>query len=198
MKKLVVAALLVLGVCAWTEGTVSAAGMRTVHVRSAKAIVEELDETLRERDTDEENVSIANPFTDCVNLDEARAVAGFDMKAPGEIGIYDKASYTAIKGYLLQIQYAADENRYICVRKAAGSGDISGDWNVYAREQTKTVGTKTVVMKGNGGQVSLATWTEGGYTYSVGVYDIDGYKIDGTRDAGLSEDEMTRIIAQIQ
>ena len=207
MKKFA-AALLALGVFAWTGITVVAADVQAAHGRSAGDILTGFGGTKWEwhtaepgSETDGENgkgVSVANPFTDCENLNEARAAAGFDMTAPEAVGIYDKTSYTAIKGQLLQIQYAADEERYICVRKAAGSGDISGDYNVYAKELRKTVGTKTVVMKGNGGQVSLATWTEGGYTYSVGIYDTGICNIDGAKDAGLFVDEMIQIIAQIQ
>jgi len=72
----------------------------------------------------------------------------------------------------------------VILRKAAGSEDISGDYNVYGETKSVGVGDRDVTMKGNGGTVSLALWTEEGYTYAV------------TSDAGMSPEAMENIVSQ--
>ena len=57
------------------------------------------------------------------------------------------------------------------LRKAAGSDDISGDYNEYSVAEAKTPAGKAVTLKGSGGKIMLALWAENGYTYCVGITD---------------------------
>ena len=45
---------------------------------------------------------------------------------------------------------------------------------------------RSVTLQGNDGQVQLATWLDGDYTYSIGIYREDG--------TGLTADEMTALV----
>lgn len=82
------------------------------------------------------------------------------------------------------IFHDADDNR-LFVRKEAGDMDISGDYNVYAEENTVTVGAYSVTLKGSDGTVSTAIWTSNGYSYAV------------MSDVPMSADAMTALIAQV-
>ena len=67
-----------------------------------------------------------------------------------------------------------------------GSDDISGDFNQYAESNAVDVDGRSVTLQGNDGQVQLATWLDGDYTYSIGIYRDDG--------TGLTADEMTALV----
>lgn len=54
----------------------------------------------------------------------------------------------------------------ITYRVARGSEDISGDYNKYKMKKTKKVDGMKVTFKGDKKMVSLATWTNQGYTFS--------------------------------
>ena len=85
---------------------------------------------------------------------------------------------------MIQVFYGNDENE-ICVRKEAGSGDISGDYNQYAQAKTVEVNGSSVTMKGENGLFMVAIWESSGYTYSV------------TSGAGMSTAAMTALIRSV-
>lgn len=113
----------------------------------------------------EQRAGLANPLveygSDMGSLAAAQKAVGFTLKLPGSI---TPDNYIVISGVTLEVTF---DGGYI--RKAAGSDDISGDYNAYDAVKTETVGGKTVTLKGSGGKVMLAIWTEGDYTYCVGV-----------------------------
>ncbi|MFV0326967.1 MAG: hypothetical protein ACK5LF_21745, partial [Bacteroides xylanisolvens] len=45
----------------------------------------------------------------------------------------------------------------------------SGDYNEYKENNTLTVGNLTVIVKGNGGKVNLATWVSGEFSFAISV-----------------------------
>ena len=61
-----------------------------------------------------------------------------------------------------------------------------GDFNQYAESNAVDVDGRSVTLQGNDGQVQLATWLDGDYTYSIGIYREDG--------TGLTADEMTALV----
>ena len=132
----------------------------------------------------ENNVQIPNPFIDCASLAEAGQVAGFEMRAPEAVGDYDRVSISAIDGELIDVLYESGDDT-ICVRKGAGSEDISGDFSSYAETTASKVDGMEVTMKGDAGKVNLAVWTSGEYTYSVSA------------SAGMSHGEMADLIREI-
>lgn len=127
-----------------------------------------------------------NPVTDCATLEEAAALAGVTFTVPETVqnGLAQQA-FRAVKGDFVEVLYGEDDIR---IRKAAGEGDISGDYTQYAEEQAVTVGDVQVTLKGQDGKVKLAIWSQNGSAFSVGV------SADST---GITADEMTAIVAGV-
>lgn len=130
---------------------------------------------------------IANPFVSCGTLDEGAAVAGFKMAVGSIPSGYSVDYISAIKGELLQINYADGSGNEILLRKGVGSGDVSGDYNQYAESSTVSVGGVNVTLRGNSGKVSVAVWTSGGYSYAI---DMTG--------SGLARDAVTAMAAALK
>lgn len=147
-----------------------------------------------------ENTQIPNPFVDCDTLADAAALVGFDIIVPDSVEGYEDRAITAIENEMIQVMYLHGEDE-ICVRKAATEEDCSGDYNEYVEEKTVTVGDREVTLRGNNGKVMVAVWTEGSYSYSIGVYAYTQYN-DGVADpesnSGMAEDTITALVAQVQ
>lgn len=71
---------------------------------------------------------------------------------------------------LAEIDYTG-EGKTACYRKAAGTEDCSGDYNVYTDVTEFEAGSITVTLKGDAGQYTLAIWTDGSYSYSLSLSD---------------------------
>lgn len=147
-----------------------------------------------------DNPQIPNPFVDCDTLADAAALAGFDIIVPDSVDGYEERAITAIENDIIQVLYLHGDDQ-VCIRKAVGEEECSGDYNAYSEEKTVTVGDKEVTMRGNNGKVMVAVWSEGGYSYSIGVYAYTQHN-DGVADpesnAGMAEDMITALIAQVQ
>ena len=112
-------------------------------------------------------VQIPNPFVDCGSLAEAARLAGFSLSVP-EAGPHVQRTIQVVEGDMIQVldQSGAQE---ICIRKAPGAGDISGDYSAYPHQETASVGGSSVTLKGDGDTVSLAVWARDGYACSIQV-----------------------------
>lgn len=86
---------------------------------------------------------------------------------------------------MLEVIYQSGEDEAARIRKAPGSEDISGDYNVYQQVSEVSVNGFKVTMSGDGNKVSLAVWTNNGYTYSVSVTN------------GISSSDMTALVSEI-
>lgn len=111
-------------------------------------------------------VQIANPFVDYDTLEEAAKQTGFALTVPEVVEGYAERTIQVMDNTMLQVIYWNGDSR-LFVRKAAGSEDISGDYNTYDDVQTVTVGDREVSLQGSGGTYSLAAWVADGYTYAV-------------------------------
>jgi len=140
---------------------------------------------LTEGTTESGNTQIPNPFADYSSIEEAAEAAGFDMSVPESIEGYSEKLIQVMNNEMIQVIFSEAESR-LFIRKAAGSDDISGDYNVYSDEQTVNVGSREVSMKGNDGLVSTAVWTAGDYTYAV------------MADNAMSADAMAELISGIE
>lgn len=112
---------------------------------------------------------VMNPYgaTECASVDELSQALGFAVKAPSELPFKpEQITYSAMFEEFAQIDYSAG-GASLCVRMAPGTEDVSGDYNEYAKEETAEVGNWSVLLKGDGSGVSLATWTDGAYAYSI-------------------------------
>ncbi len=135
-----------------------------------------------------EQTQIANPWVDAENQDDAQQQAGFTIQLPSSLPAeYGAPSFRVMPGEMLEADYAGDGDANICVRKATGTDDPSGDYNQYSGSQQVTVGNVEVTMKGNDGGVSLAVWQNGSNAYSIGIYDA----------AGITVEEMTQMVSEM-
>ena len=124
--------------------------------------------------------------TECASIDELSQALGFTVKVPSELPFKpEQTAYSAMFETFAQIDYSAG-GASICARMAPGTEDISGDYNEYAQEETAEVGDWNVLLKGDGSTVSLATWTDGAYAYSISA------------EPAISREEMLRMVESMR
>lgn len=138
-----------------------------------------------------EKVGISNPWADVKDLKEAEKKTGIKLTAPKKIKGFDEISYQVLlkKDKIVQIDYRKDDNNSVAIRKGISKKDISGDYNEYKNTKKVTVKGNKIKLQGNGKTYSLATWTKGKYSFSVGIYN------DGK---GMSLKEIKNIIGQVK
>ena len=129
-----------------------------------------------------------SPFEDYDTLEEAVKASGIKMSVPDSVGGFTDRRVSVIFGDLIDVTYlnSSGEDEYV-IRKAKGTDDPSGDYNDYAETKEAAVGGNTVTLKGNGGKISLAVWTDGTYAYSV-----------MTVNSGIAQEEMEEIIKNVK
>ena len=139
----------------------------------------------------EEKTGMPNPFTEVKSLKEAEKKTGIKMTAPKKIKGYDEISYEIVKkDKFIQVNYSNDDDNSIIIRKAETKKDVSGDYNKYKNTKKVTVKGCKVKLQGNGETYSLATWTKGKYSYSVGIYNEN--------KEGMSLKQIKNIICQVK
>lgn len=132
---------------------------------------------------------IPDPYTEYSVMEEATKAVGFEVTVPDTIdGYATRIIRVDAESKLIEVVYTNNEDAKICIRKAAGSNDISGDYTSYSQNNTVTINNLSVIMKGDNDVVSVATWADNGYTYSVGAY----------MQTGLSVATITGLISSIQ
>jgi hypothetical protein len=138
-----------------------------------------------------EKVGLPNPWSDVKDLKEAEKKTGIKLTAPKKIKGFDQKSYQVLlkKDKIVQIDYRKDDNNSVAIRKGISKKDISGDYNEYKNTKKVTVKGNKIKLQGNGKTYSLATWTKGKYSFSVGIYN------DGK---GMSLKEIKNIIGQVK
>lgn len=117
--------------------------------------------------------------------EEAAKAAGFPMSAPDTLESYPQRVIQTMNDEMIQVIYQ-NGDRSVTVRKEAGSGDISGDYNQYAQSKTVEVAGSSVTMRGENGLFMVAIWENSGYTYAV------------TSGAGMSAAAMTALIQSVK
>ena len=108
----------------------------------------------------------------------------FEVSLPEDWAKKD-AVYRVCEG-LNAIEVQFDDGDEV-IRKAKDDGDISGDYNEYASEETMTIGEAQVTFKGTSeDEVNLAVWVSGDYSYSVSSTDA------------VSADQMKKIVEAVK
>lgn len=110
---------------------------------------------------------------DIVELDSAAALSaavGFEVNDIDLPFTPEQTEYISYWHELAEIDYTG-EGKAACYRKAAGTEDCSGDYNVYTDVTEFEAGSMTVMLKGDAGQYTLAIWTDGSYSYSLSLSD---------------------------
>lgn len=132
----------------------------------------------------EEMTAAAYGIEEMNSADDLSEQLGFpvsDLEVPF---IIEEADYLDYFDEMAEINYIG-ESRTICYRKAVGTDDISGDFNVYEREEVRTVAGQSVTCKGNAkDQWQVLTWTDGTYAYAI------------SSPEGLSDQEAEDLLTQ--
>lgn len=134
--------------------------------------------------TQEQNVGIPNPFVEVKNLDEASKIAGFSLEVPTTYEDYKKQVIQVIENDMIEVIYLDEESDFegFRIRKAKGTDDISGDYNEYKNVEIVKIGDYEVTEKSDGGNIFIAIWTDGTYSYSI---DTDRAELDAEAIANL-------------
>lgn len=129
-----------------------------------------------EEDTQsEEAVKIPDPFTEVGSLEEAAEITGFSLSVPEAPKDYPDMSIRVMDDSMIEVVFSRKtESEEAAVeayriRKAAGTDDISGDYNTYDTATNVETTACSVEMKGNGDTVSVAVWNHDGYTYAMDI-----------------------------
>ena len=138
------------------------------------------------------SVQIPSPFTECKTMAEAIELAGFNMTVPDTIDGYTKrmiqATSASEETSMIEVIYQKEneDTSSLRIRKASGSEDISGDYNIYEHTMEVQIGRNTVLLKGADDSYSLAIWQDDTYSYSLNLSN------------GISEKALTEIVEQIE
>ena len=115
--------------------------------------------------------ALANPWQVCASMAQAESLAGFSfaIDASGLPEGYgpDATSLRVIKGEMLEANYDGEHGGSICLRKAVGSDDVSGDYNEYGLAQTVRITEYDVTLRGANDAWYVVTWAHDGYAYAV-------------------------------
>lgn len=115
---------------------------------------------------EEQMTGMANPFSEFTVEEEAEEKASFTIDVPQPEG-YTLRVYRVLTDELIEVIY--DGESEIRIRKAPGSGDISGDYNVYPEKRVVSFAEATITFEGSAGKVCKATWSKDSYAYSITV-----------------------------
>ena len=151
---------------------------------------EEVKEEVAEVSTTQsQDYGVPNPFEIVDTLDEAAKIAGFSLETPTEYADYNSLVIQAIADDMIEVIYFDAEKTHegLRIRKANGTDDISGDYNEYKEENVVKVGELEVTEKGNDGNISVATWTDGTHSYSINV-----------DEALLNADDIAKLVETIK
>ena len=110
---------------------------------------------------------------DIIELDSAAALSaavGFEVNDIDLPFTPEQTKYISYWHELAEIDYSG-EGKTARYRKAAGTEDCSGDYNVYTDVTELEANGVTVTLKGDAGQYTLAIWTDGSYSYSLSLSD---------------------------
>ncbi|WP_196591925.1 stalk domain-containing protein [Pectinatus frisingensis] len=112
---------------------------------------------------------IPSPLVNYSTLDEARKAIEFTFAVPTILPDgYQMKDIIVINNKLVEIFYLKGDSRII-YRTAKGHSDISGDYNVYDKVKTVTVGNTPITVKGKSDSINLATWTKDGASFSLSL-----------------------------
>ena len=115
--------------------------------------------------------TLANPWQECASMAQAESLAGFslaisDSALPEGYGP-EATCIQAIEGSMLEVNYNGELGGSVCLRKAVGTDDVSGDYNSYDLTQTSCIAGQDVTLRGAENAWYLATWTSDGYSFAV-------------------------------
>ncbi len=136
------------------------------------------------------SMQIANPWSEFDSLEEAEADAGIEIELPESYQGFNHRIYRSMQGEMLEIIYQdADGKEGFRIRKSRDAGDISGDYNSYAQKKTLEIGDRFVETRGNGDDISVASWSSLSTNLS--------YAICVAEDQHFTEDDIRSLVKTI-
>ena len=115
--------------------------------------------------------TLANPWQECSSMAQAESLAGFSFAISDSAlpeGYGPEAAYIqVIAGSMIEVDYDGERGGSVCLRKAAGTDDVSGDYNSYDLTQTSRIAGQDVTLRGAEDAWYVATWTRDGYSFAV-------------------------------
>lgn len=115
--------------------------------------------------------TLANPWQECASMAQAESLAGFSFAIGGSAlpeGYGPEVAYIqVIAGAMLEVDYTGGRGGSVCLRKAAGTDDVSGDYNSYDLTQTSRIAGQDVTLRGAENAWYVVTWTRDGYSFAV-------------------------------
>lgn len=131
-------------------------------------------------------VQSINPIQDSLDEEQVEKELGYSIKTPEYIpDNYQQSDISLISGHLVQITYE-NEGDIICYRTAKGSVDISGDFNVYEKNEIVKINNLDVTLNGDDSAYYNAAWADGDASYSI------------SSDKGLEKETMTAIVESVR
>lgn len=132
-------------------------------------------------------VEMACPIQEYFSLDALRAALSFPLKVPTLSAGYVATGFVTIlegsENVVVEVVYVYGTGverikGAATYRMGKGLLDVSGDFSVYAVEETVLVGNLSILFKGNGEGMELAIWNDGSYCYSFSVAEGLFYSVD--------------------
>lgn len=116
-------------------------------------------------------VTLANPWQECASMARAESLAGFSFAISDSAlpeGYGPEAAYIqVIAATMLEVDYDGERGGAVCLRKAVGTDDVSGDYNSYDLTQTSRIAGQDVTLRGAENAWYVVTWTRDGYSFAV-------------------------------
>ena len=104
-------------------------------------------------------------------MSQAESLAGFSFAISDSVlpeGYGPEAAYIqVIAGSMLEVDYTGERGGSVCLRKAVGADDVSGDYNSYDLTQTSRIAGQDVTLRGAENAWYVAAWTRDGYSFAV-------------------------------
>ena len=123
-----------------------------------------------------------NPFREVKTMDEAFEMTGFTLETPETYKNYKRKVINVIKNEVIEVVYLKETNTEgLVIRKSKGTYKINKD------VKTVRIGNYDVVEQTKGENITLATWTDGTYSYVVNP--------NGTE---LNAEKMAKLILSIK
>ena len=103
-----------------------------------------------------------NPFREVDTMDKAFEMTGFTLKTPATCKNYKKKKINVIKDKMVEVVYLKESNTEgLFIRKSKGTYKTNKDI------KTVKIGDYDVREKTKEENISLATWTDGTYSYVI-------------------------------
>ena len=115
--------------------------------------------------------TLANPWQECASMAQAESLAGFSFAISDSAlpeGYGPEAAYIqVIAGSMIEVDYDGERGGSVCLRKAVGTDDVSGDYNSYDLTQMSRIAGQDVTLRGAENAWYVATWARDGYSFAV-------------------------------